>query len=182
MRWTTGCLCALLAVAATAHAESAAAGATAGEVAKPTAAGPKIEVNCGDRKDDDGDGLVDCADADCAKDEACKVGNGPENSNARCSDWFDNDGDGFVDCDDAECEQTPVCKGSWVGAVEGTGMSHAQDTELPEMGPGQEAVDLIGKGSDKDGERNDEVCSDGVDNDGDGKIDCADFEIGRAHV
>ncbi len=34
---------------------------------------------------------------------------------------------------------------------------------------------MIGKGRDKDGERNDEVCSDGVDNDGDGMVDCADF-------
>jgi hypothetical protein len=152
--------------------------AWAQEAAKPAAPveRPKIEVNCTDRKDDDGDGVVDCADADCAKDEACKVGNGPENSPARCSDWFDNDGDGFVDCDDADCNQTAACQGSWTGAIEGTGMHHGGGAaDMPELGPGQEAVDLVGKGQDKDGERSDEVCSDGVDNDNDGKIDCADF-------
>ena len=32
-------------------------------------------------------------------------------------------------------------------------------------------LDLIGAGSDQDGERNDYLCSDGIDNDNDGKID-----------
>jgi hypothetical protein len=177
-----GVVCGLLAVTATAWAEDAGKPGGLGAAGQPVGVGrveqpaerPKIEVNCSDRKDDDGDGLADCADADCAKDEACKVGNGPENSAARCSDWFDNDGDGFVDCDDAECEQTPVCKGSWVGPVEGPGHGAAM-AEMPDLAPGQEAVDLVGKGRDKDGERSDEVCSDGIDNDDDGKIDCADF-------
>ena len=35
--------------------------------------------------------------------------------------------------------------------------------------------DLIGSGKDKDGERNDVLCSDGFDNDGDGMVDCADY-------
>jgi hypothetical protein len=35
--------------------------------------------------------------------------------------------------------------------------------------------DLIGTGKDIDGERNDYLCADGIDNDGDGAVDCADF-------
>ncbi len=146
--------------------------------APPAAVTPAAgrEINCTDHRDDDGDGLVDCADADCAKSEACKIGSGPENSNDKCSDWFDNDGDGFIDCDDPDCETSgvTVCKGSWKGPEAGGGPASVSD-ELPELGAGQSVEDLIGKGSDKDGERSDEVCSDGVDNDGDGRVDCADF-------
>lgn len=46
---------------------------------------------------------------------------------------------------------------------------------MPELDEGMSVEDLIGTGSDKDGERNDVLCSDGIDNDGDGRIDCADF-------
>ena len=147
---------------------------TAAPAAAPAAASDR-ETNCTDRRDDDGDGMVDCADADCAKSDACKAGSGPENSNDKCSDWFDNDGDGFIDCDDPDCEASgiTVCKGSWKGPEAG-GPAVATD-DVPELGAGQSVEDLIGKGSDKDGERSDEVCSDGVDNDGDGRVDCADF-------
>ena len=140
------------------------------------AAGAK-ETNCGDRKDDDGDGMVDCADIDCEKSELCKIGSGPENTNARCSDWFDNDGDGFIDCDDPDCEGVgvSVCKGSWKGPEPSGPAGSGGSDDLPELGAGQSVEDLIGKGSDKDGERSDESCSDGVDNDGDGRVDCADF-------
>ncbi|MFZ4577238.1 MAG: hypothetical protein ACOYOB_02490 [Myxococcota bacterium] len=136
------------------------------------------ETNCGDRKDDDGDGMVDCADADCKGDMLCKVGSGPEDDDAKCSDWFDNDGDGFVDCDDSDCDQAKPCRGSWQGPLEsggGAGGANSVPDDVPELRDGMTVEDLIGKGSDKDGERNDEVCSDGIDNDNDGKIDCADF-------
>lgn len=152
----------------------------------------KKETDCANRVDDDGDSMVDCADADCQADPACKVGQGPENTDARCSDWFDNDGDGLIDCDDPDCEGVGVraCKGSWQGDLSGGGkvsaapaMSAANgmsDEGIPlealsSMGDSADFYELIGKFGDKDGERNDQVCSDGIDNDGDGRIDCADF-------
>lgn len=139
----------------------------------------RTESDCGNRQDDDGDSMVDCADADCASAPRCKPGQGPENTNDACSDWVDNDNDGAVDCDDADCEGPGLtaCKGSWKGPHEGTGVGKRSrsDDEIPELAPGQSAEDLIGKGSDKDGERADEVCADGVDNDGDGRTDCEDF-------
>ena len=55
------------------------------------------ETACTGRVDEDGDGMVDCADADCFHDRACEAGGGEENNNARCSDWIDNDGDGQID-------------------------------------------------------------------------------------
>ena len=149
--------------------------------ATPTGAGaggePR-ETVCSDRRDDDGDGLTDCADHDCAGNVACNVGAGSENSDARCSDWFDNDGDGFIDCDDADCEggAVTVCKGSWRGPLDGGAAAVGPpEDDMPELKEGMSVEDLLGKGADKDGERSDEVCSDGLDNDRDGRIDCADL-------
>lgn len=175
------CLCAPAAYAAEEPAAAPpAADKPAAEAPAAAVAPAKKEDNCTDRKDDDGDGMVDCADSDCKDDGKCKIGSGPENTNARCGDWFDNDGDGFVDCDDPDCEAEgiTVCKGSWKGPVEGAGgvaTGPAGSDDLPEIRDGMDPVELIGKGRDKDGERNDEVCSDGIDNDGDNMIDCADF-------
>jgi hypothetical protein len=98
-------------------------------------------------------------------------------NDARCSDWVDNDGDGAVDCDDSDCSGPgiTVCRGSWQGPggpqVGGAG----GDDELPELTGDMTVEDLIGNFGDADGERNDYLCSDGVDNDGDGRADCADF-------
>ena len=141
---------------------------------------PKIETNCTDRIDNDGDGLADCGDSDCASRPECKPDGGPENTDERCSDFVDNDNDGRVDCDDSDCQGgvVTVCKGSWKGPLTDSGHRKPKggaDGDLPPLGKGQTVEDLIGKYGDKDGERNDVLCSDGVDNDGDGKIDCADF-------
>ncbi len=156
---------------------------------------PKKETDCSNHIDDDGDTMVDCADADCREDPACKAGQGPENTDATCSDWIDNDGDGLVDCDDPDCEGPgiQVCKGSAGVGGKHTAKSHVA-TPIPAssvangmneegiplealkaMGESTDFFELIGKFGDKDGERNDQVCSDGIDNDGDGRTDCDDF-------
>jgi hypothetical protein len=140
----------------------------------PPSAKPDRETNCTDRIDNDGDSVVDCADSDCYDDPACKPNGMPENTNSLCSDFIDNDGDGAIDCDDMDCQGPGVtaCKGSWRGPNSGTAQA---PMDMPALGPGMSVEDLIGTGSDKDGERNDILCSDGIDNDGDGRIDCADF-------
>lgn len=51
------------------------------------------EADCGDGYDEDGDGLVDCEDADCV--DAC--------TELDCGDAVDDDDDGFVDCQDDDC-------------------------------------------------------------------------------
>lgn len=143
---------------------------------------PKKETNCTDGIDNDGDSLIDCFDADCYGNPACKSSGGPENSDRLCSDGVDNDGDGAIDCEDLDCQRlgVTVCKGSWQGPLSGTGIkprktSKGPSTKLPTLGKGMSVEDLLGKGPDKDGERNDFVCSDGIDNDGDGMIDCEDY-------
>jgi hypothetical protein len=58
------------------------------------------EGDCEDAIDNDGDGLIDCADTDCAGNAACK---GQE----VCGDCIDNDGDGLTDYEDPDCCADP---------------------------------------------------------------------------
>lgn len=145
-----------------------------GQALTPPTTLPAHERNCVDHQDEDADGLPDCADADCFDAEACHAGGSEERTNAACSDWIDNDGDVAVDCDDQDCQTqlVTVCNGSWTGGGETGG--GAEDLDVPELQPGQSLEDLVGEGGDVAGERSDEACSDGLDNDLDGRIDCAD--------
>src|SRR5689334_9764494 len=54
------------------------------------------EVLCNDGKDNDGDGVIDCADSNCVF--AANVEKG-----CRCYDNTDNDGDGKIDKADPDC-------------------------------------------------------------------------------
>ena len=143
---------------------------------------PAVETSCSDRVDNDGDTMIDCADADCYDHVECKSAGGLENTDVFCSDWIDNDGDGATDCDDRDCERNgvTVCQGSWKGSMNGTGVAKqpgnsAASFDMPALKEGMSVVDLLGVGSDADGERNNFVCSDGIDNDGDGRVDCQDI-------
>ena len=70
---------------------------------RPTSSpvGGAQELNCADGVDNDLDGFVDCADADCDGNSACFED---------CTDGLDNDIDGFVDCADADCLAAPACQ------------------------------------------------------------------------
>lgn len=137
------------------------------------------ESVCNDRQDDDGDGLADCADADCFDSSYCQAGGDEERTNRACSDWVDNDGDGAVDCEDDDCggPEITVCGGSFSGGgpAGGTSLGDPSSDEIPELEGNMSVEDLIGQAGDEDGERNDYLCSDGVDNDNDGRTDCQDF-------
>lgn len=138
----------------------------------PAAAPTTTETVCNDRIDNDGDTVFDCGDHDCAGDPACKPDGQPEYTEERCGDWIDNDADGAFDCDDSDCADKEACKGSWdrkpkevAGAVgPADGIDRSADP-----------ADLIGVGKDADGERSEHMCSDGYDNDNDGKTDCEDL-------
>lgn len=139
------------------------------------------ESVCNDGQDDDGDTVFDCGDADCKSDAACQPDGQREFGEARCGDWVDNDSDGYVDCDDFDCDEADACKGSWdvapprTGGVSGGTVTATRDGEEYGLRPGQSPEDLLGKGTDNDGERDNQTCSDGYDNDNDGAIDCADL-------
>lgn len=115
--------------------------------------------HCSDGIDNDGNGLIDCADPGCLVkgtpelpgpgDIVCPHTNVDgvikflENNNYTCSDGKDNDGNGFVDCRDRACHQTKAC----------CVVSEPENTL--------------------------ERCSDGIDNDCNGYVDCADHGCSR---
>jgi hypothetical protein len=67
-----------------------------------TSCGASVTENCTNGVDDDHDGLVDCADPDCASALACVP---PEN----CTNGIDDDRDGLADCADPDCAAAPAC-------------------------------------------------------------------------
>jgi hypothetical protein len=138
---------------------------------------PAKEDVCNDGVDNDNDSMTDCADADCIETAACKPDGGAENTDARCSDWVDNDQNGYTDCDDNACnvEGISACKGSWDDDGGGGGDDGGGGGSLlSKLKAGETFEDLMNRFGDKYGENTNELCADGVDNDGDGMTDCGD--------
>jgi hypothetical protein len=78
---------------------------------------------CNNNIDDDGDGLIDCADAaECPTSTTCGVGclcrggNGMP-TEAACADGLDNDNDGKIDCQDVD--DCPRCQGALMCCPDG---------------------------------------------------------------
>ncbi len=96
-----------------------------------------IPENCTDGVDNDFDGAIDCADSDCATDEACAQPD-PE----VCDDALDNDGDGLTDCDDtSDCAGDSACETNEepvthsFGDVEWTDAEEQHEDYVEENGP-----------------------------------------------
>jgi hypothetical protein len=122
----------------------------------------KAERTCTNRLDDDGDGLVDCADLmDCPAMTPCTARLGSVTLSGQCGmsgqcavefcfDGTDNDADSQADCADSDC----------------TGLSCVGDGGVaPDGGP---SCLCIGTS------KREQNCRDRADNDGDGQNDCAD--------
>ncbi len=62
---------------------------------------PPFETNCNDGIDNDGDGVIDCADGDCYNSNVCTM--------EICDNGIDDDGDGWIDCSDTECFNLSFC-------------------------------------------------------------------------
>ena len=112
----------------------------------------------------------------------CGGGDGGSNgTNAEeiCGDSIDNDEDGQIDCDDTECSNLFECKNPPFDAGPAvdagpmpldSGSSQSTDT-------GSSSSTDSGSTSSSDGgssSQTDEICDDGIDNDGDLMTDCAD--------
>jgi hypothetical protein len=142
--------------------------------------------DCGNGLDDDGDGLADCLDPNCATDVGCLP-------TEICTNGLDDDGDFDIDCVDADCSTDPAC------VVEicnnGNDDDADGDVDCADTDCTQSvfcAVELCANGLDDDldgdtdcadvdctlspscGAPAQEVCTNGVDDDGDLYVDCAD--------
>ncbi len=148
-----------------------------------------VETVCNDAYDDDGDGLVDCADDDCDGQE-CGVGGRVCASHqcvcpggdveTQCDDGQDNDCDGNADCLDPDCKGDPSCKGGAETSCsngeddDGDGDIDCDDGDCEGQACGGNGL-VCQSGSclcpGGDVESN---CGDGLDDDCDGNVDCAD--------
>ena len=122
--------------------------------------GSSTSEHCGDGRDNDGDGFIDCADVDCADDvRFC----GPDRE-LDCWNGADDDGDGFWDCEDPDCAEE--CGFDWEWNCrdgldnDGDGFVDCDDWDCEEECWEEWEFD----------------CWDGFDNDGDGLIDCDDWD------
>jgi hypothetical protein len=117
----------------------------------------QYESSCTDGTDNDGDGVIDCGDADCYGTPECPA--------EVCGDGADNDGDQAIDCDDTDCVFNTCCE---------TPLEICTNSVDDD---GDELVDC----DDSDcrcaancGAPPAEVCDNGIDDDCDGDADCAD--------
>ena len=70
-----------------------------------TCEGGGVPEDCAAAGDEDGDGLENCDDPDCATDPLCEMVT-PED----CAAAGDEDGDGLENCDDPDCATDPACE------------------------------------------------------------------------
>ncbi len=113
---------------------------------------------CSNGIDDDGDGFIDCEDYSCNRDgpdevvEYCRKR--MENTFEKCSNGIDDDDNGYTDCEDFSCSRAEDENG---------------DPDYDTRRACQESVGATVQ------EMND-ACSDGLDNDIDGFVDCMDWD------
>jgi hypothetical protein len=128
---------------------------------------------CNNNLDDDGDGQVDCADSNCTNNAIC-------NEIGECNDNLDNDNDNATDCNDSDCANDAAC------------LPFCGDGDINQAGEQCEGADLDGQSCQTLGFISgtlscsvactfdvsgcvDELCNNGIDDDGDNAIDCADL-------
>ena len=140
--------------------------------AKLGAAVPEsTEAACMNGKDDDLNGYTDCGDFSCsglqveAVQAYCEAK--LENTFAKCEDGKDNDGNGYTDCDDRSCRAGYItCTDSGL-----CGYFTTKDVATARACVESVASSVVVMN---------ELCSNGVDEDHDGFVDCADFDCARA--
>ncbi len=115
---------------------------------RPTA---DFEVFCDNGLDEDCDGALDCADMDCAGRPPCA------RTETICNDGRDDDGDGLIDCRDPDCAFAMNCRDG--GAPRDAG--RPRDGGRVDAGRVTAEIGVA-------------ACTNGIDDDRDGRTDCAD--------
>ncbi len=134
---------------------------------------------CDNARDDDGDGAVDCADAECAMFPSCRCMPVLENNDRACSDRIDNDCDGQSDCADVDCAASRVCCRPTGAEADARSCFDGLDNDCDGLrdcaDPGCAAQPMCCRPT-MMRETGVGACTDGVDNDCDGVSDCADSD------
>ena len=139
------------------------------------------DAACNDGRDNDHDGLPDCADPDCVATSGWCGENVPlipyvteENTYELCNDQIDNDNDGQMDCGDRMPRQLTAencCSREFSDDLCSDGIDNDQNGYVDCQDFGCRMGDFVTVCV----ENTDALCSDEIDNDGDGDIDCADY-------
>ena len=135
---------------------------------------------CGDGLDNDGNGLTDCADSACASDAACSAADAGTDADV---DALTDTGTallcGGVACVGAEvCKTTPAGDLCLVPCVTQIDCAAGSICTLwgcvNDADAGTDATDVTDTGTITDTGTGAEICNDGIDNDGNGWVDCDD--------
>jgi len=150
---------------------------------------------CMDGCNNDGDRFADCDDFDCCDVVTCGpttgcgrmaatdagprvfrdapaptcATTGPEDNTAACMDGCDNDGNGFFDCGDFDCCRVTTGCGPTTACGRDAGLSPRDAGPSTRCDAGAGAAAEMGMAA----------CTDGIDNDCDGFVDCRDFACNR---
>jgi hypothetical protein len=134
---------------------------------------------CADGIDNDRDGTVDCADADCTSVPNCMAVAYGVPYETDCGNGTDDDTDGAIDCADSDCQSAPNCmQADYAMPLEsdcGNGLDDDADGAI-DCADSDCAAAAYCQGVAYGEPLAETDCSDGLDDDGDGVIDCADSD------
>ncbi len=99
-----------------------------------------------------------------------------EKGDNKCSDGVDNDNDGLIDCNDPDCTSSNYCQGTTTSSTTSTTSTSTTTTTTEGGGTTTSTSSTTTTTTTLAQTANLEICDDGIDNNGNGDLDCADSE------
>ena len=144
---------------------------------------------CNDGIDNNGNGMIDCAETSCDTQgcnpfgKVCAAGActcvGGTATELVCGDGIDDDCDGLVDCADPDCASTAACSENCTDGIDNDGDTLVDCLDPSCLGQSCGANGLtcvLTVCACPGGATTETSCTDGTDNDCDGTVDCADSD------
>ena len=122
---------------------------------------PVLKENCSNKVDDNGDGLIDCDDPQCADNAECKPA-----IFEICDNEIDDNANGLIDCQDPQCANSVYCK------------AEICNNEIDDNADG--LIDCNDAQCSAELHCQPEICDNGEDDNGDGRTDCRDPQCSDA--